>query len=1183
MPVGRLFIEIGKNVDRMNESMRQAMTTAQAAGPEFAKITAAGQSLIAKFQDALNPTKKFKEQLDLLKAAGMSQADVWKVMGDDLSKAADKTKQMGQIIDPTVKKMLEFGKATEGSKFSFESLGKTIQDFAQNPVQAAQSGITSLLSNLGPTAVGLGAVATGAIAAGVAIFEMAKSAAEGAEQIKNLSYATGMTAEEVQALQRLGQERGLGDLASGIEKLNTQLGKAEGGEFTEAILKMGIAVKENASAVYYLEQMRQKYIELKNEIGEHAAAQEMSAALGRRLIGQFGPLIMNTEESITGALEGITESGAVMSNTTIDNLARINTKIEEHGRVWVGLWNKVKEKAAESYDWLTATGMTYWAQAMVPPKVKSENIPIYGPNLPTAADPSELINRQKAIAAADAIASGAKRELIGLTTQLNELEKQYAEIKKGEKGLNFDADALRDLAQHIASKKEQIAQEQHYLDLLKNYKPIWSDFKEFTLLTEKETTSLKELAAQLEKIRKDDELQPISGIFGKKEDFWLSSEGATFEGELPITKALNESIKKTAEEHKRQYQKMIESVRDGAGQVFDAMVSRGKGAFSSLGDWIEGFFLTRLRKMFENLVLYIMQGFKGGLAQVLAGVIPGMGMGGGGGFGGFGFSGLGGMGTLGAMAGGLGLTAGMMMPGPLGLKIGTGVGAGLLGGAGMITAGLIPGMGAASFGSALSFLGSGAGLFGSGGLLGLGALTVPIVGAVVAGLPFLIKSIMGKSTEQAGAMEVTRDLGGISFGKDQFKTFFGGLGLSESDTWGIRKDLIVSPKFLAEIAGPIAEAQGKMNSFLAALEKVQTSWGNFDFRKAYEVGKATGDWTALNKAFEDAFEHSEKLREEMPNWKELLAAPAAVAKTEVDLLVEALTAFRDAVQGSLTPVESMYDTFLKTGEVTDELAKKITELGGDLSAFQGLKPLLDQSAGLQAQIGFIQSLTSSIAALAPELDPINQLLSGKMGPEAIAALTGANLDPAKFTNLMDVISAKNSFNFQPFQTLTPELQSILSKYGGTAGQLAIEKYGQGFNTITQALLASTKATMDEAYQNAVKDALQYLGEQQKKATDKLQELIDKIDQVKKEIINQSNIMLGNAKTPSVTEPNLPPAEENPNPGGSGGGSGPGKEILPTSIRDRPVNINFYGPVYGAADFDARVQQAKLSLSRQGAW
>ena len=54
--------------------------------------------------------------------------------------------------------------------------------------------------------------------------------------------------------------------------------------------------------------------------------------------------------------------------------------------------------------------------------------------------------------------------------------------------------------------------------------------------------------------------------------------------------------------NKREYESMIDSVRRGAGEVFDAMVARGKGAFQNLKDWIETFFLSRLKMLFQNLM-----------------------------------------------------------------------------------------------------------------------------------------------------------------------------------------------------------------------------------------------------------------------------------------------------------------------------------------------------------------------------------------------------------------------------------------------------------------------------------------------------------------------------------------------------------------------------------------------------
>lgn len=43
------------------------------------------------------------------------------------------------------------------------------------------------------------------------------------------------------------------------------------------------------------------------------------------------------------------------------------------------------------------------------------------------------------------------------------------------------------------------------------------------------------------------------------------------------------------------------------------------------------------------------------------------------------------------------------------------------------------------------------------------------------------------------------------------------------------------------------------------------------------------------------------------------------------------------------------------------------------------------------------------------------------------------------------------------------LEQALLQYGGSAGQTAVSRYGQGFNTVTDQLLAATKATMDAAF------------------------------------------------------------------------------------------------------------------------
>jgi hypothetical protein len=65
-PIGRLFFEIGGDTSRLNASIKEAIKTAEEAG---VKITRAGQSFISKFDEALNPTKKLAEQINVPSAA----------------------------------------------------------------------------------------------------------------------------------------------------------------------------------------------------------------------------------------------------------------------------------------------------------------------------------------------------------------------------------------------------------------------------------------------------------------------------------------------------------------------------------------------------------------------------------------------------------------------------------------------------------------------------------------------------------------------------------------------------------------------------------------------------------------------------------------------------------------------------------------------------------------------------------------------------------------------------------------------------------------------------------------------------------------------------------------------------------------------------------------------------------
>jgi phage-related minor tail protein len=101
MPIGRLFFEISGDSSKLNASLREAIATAKDAGVQ---ITRAGQSFISKFDEALNPTKKLTEQIQLLEATGKKQSDIMKVMGGQIESATKAAKEMGAPIDDLVRK-----------------------------------------------------------------------------------------------------------------------------------------------------------------------------------------------------------------------------------------------------------------------------------------------------------------------------------------------------------------------------------------------------------------------------------------------------------------------------------------------------------------------------------------------------------------------------------------------------------------------------------------------------------------------------------------------------------------------------------------------------------------------------------------------------------------------------------------------------------------------------------------------------------------------------------------------------------------------------------------------------------------------------------------------------------------------------------------------------------------------
>lgn len=1320
MPVSRLFLEIGQQVDRLDQSLRDMVNTAQDAG---VKVTGAGQSILAKFNDALNPTVQLGQQLELLQKAGASQADVWKVYGDRLTEASEKATRFGQVLDPTVQNMLDFGKATETSGFSIEGLGRTLTDFAQNPLQAVKSGIGGFLESLGPTAVAIGGIGVAAALAGKEFFDLAQRGADEAQQLVNLSAKTGLTTQQLQALQQIGKEAGLENLDLGrtIGMLNQQLatGEESSGAFAKALRSFGISIEDGnghtKDAITLLDQLK-TYLQGITDPTERA--QKAQEALGGRLRDLI-PLILDSTKSLSEQIATMEATGPVWDNITTVRLVALHKGFAQVTTVWDTLVANIEAGAGAIIDGFTgiadAAERELVAKTVKAIKDAEAELAKYGITVDKsgkswneytdslALAQNEFKNMQGAMQAMGesfrvyntftvasiesmdafkariaAILAGHK-DLADLYAKEADLQKQ---LKEAEDSNDRDralviANQVAGIKETIKAKEEQeaawkkinnelIESENGLLDLWsKELKRSIADYNtSMTLLKppqiqgvdEELLNSLFPSPDQI-KLYTDNEMQAwIDG---------MSEKG--LKGEK-VWAEIQADISKESQKTQNSIQQSIAHTFDQTERALADDLVHWKG----FGDSIKSIF----QDLAAGLIRVLEQVLFNPLEKLLGNAITSLL-----GFSSAGAGGAGGLFGVGGLFGALGL-GGALLPGTL-----TGLGAAT--GYGAISAGTLSAAGAdlaASLGIAGGTGGAGAGLAGllglggGAGLLGLGSLTIPVIGAAIAGLsvalPKLISAIQGPNSWQAGSPEAMRDFG-INLSASQFQQFAGGLGLSEAQTWNIRKDLESSPLFLTQIAAPLAQAQGTMSQFLKDLETVKTSWGTFNFRTAFETGQATGDWSQLNQEFAEAFSRSGALVSIMPDFATKLAAVgsgATAAGSAVDAatqtIIDGFTAIESGANSLIVPVKTMYDQFLQTGTITDEFAAKITELGGDLSKFQDLSDLeatnkqfsdlvdhfnktgeilpalrdifqkfggdlsvLDQAAalpGLHSSLDFITSLMGQLQGLATQFDPIQKMLSGTFDQSVIDALTGAGIDPSRLQALTGLIGEEKNWanavqEFQKTGKLNSTIEVALQQFGGAAGQQALAQYAQGFNTITSALLASTKTAMDVAYQRQITDALSYLGTLQQSTNQEITNLTQAVDDqltlvgdnlktaisdAAQAVVDQIKLMMqaltgmtstGQPSTPGTPTGVSPGPSPEPPPGtGPGEGEGPGGppgatfvpgRTQPMSIPNLPavpqagatvINLVFNNPIIlGARGVAELTHQGLIELKRRG--
>jgi ABC-type transporter Mla subunit MlaD len=1105
MPViGRLFYEIGGDTDRLQADLRKAVDMAKTAGLD---VKRAGQSFLASFNEALNPTGLLTEKLRLLEAAGKSSGEIMAVMGSQIKAAAETAKANSQAIDPLVQKYADLANAAKSGGFSIESFGKTLTDFARNPMSSAKEGIAGFAEKLGPAAAGLAGIASAAIAAGAAIFKLAESTADEAEQITNLSLRTGIGVERVQSLQKAAELMGVSGetVVSAVSKINLELGKfGTGGEFTKGITSLGISLEDASGkakpAVELLSELRTKLLDIEDP---SERAQVATAVLGRRN-QELVPLLVSAKENLFDLAKQLEDTGAVMDKVAIDQAMKLDEKLDLLSARFAKVKTVAKEAAVGTAlavsDLFTGD---FW-------KLLTENL-AKGAGMQSV----QLASLQMRIKeAADAAVEAAKkteeagqkaadaaglakmkeedlynerlkllsqgRENVDLLLKLQEAqEKLNTAIEKGLSHKEKEAalNAVLSIRDQIKAREDEARAYEKALDAVQRMQR--ERYEEAEKLKQKEAeeekkrledqqafsaklqAEINKAAAGLEKIKPESPLKDL--IPTEKDIHEMESRSAEFsriaagwgKEAISIGKEMREQIstvvndfgKKVAESivHwkglgnavkefftslaestlrvvvERLFQPLQSSVEKVVDSIFEKLFNPGSDKASTsnltpesgswgnllgtaengLSDWLKsattpaeaGPSISGILAA-GNPLLQIYRPIQYSPAQSPGFVGPTLDMLKGGTTGGI--FGVGG--TAGA------LIQGGLMAGGTTAFLDSFRQNGVRGWVEAIGGGAAIG---AAIGSVVPVIGT-----------GIGAAFGAVGGAISKGFQSLVGLFTGKNAYQAGAKELSRDFGGITMSADDLEKYLNSIGISESQAYPIRKDIESSSRFLVEVSGPLAAAQGKTQEFLKSLEAVKTAWGTFDFRKQYELGELTGDWTELDEAFKAAFKDSQALNKNVPDWQskllmlgdqtkqtasefqnlykqfeetktvsdefaeflkknadaldeatksssafadELAAARKAL---EIKPLLDGLKNLRDGISGMVPAVDTIYDRFLKTGDITDAFAAKITELGGDISKFTEVSGLVKLNSYFgEIEILFAQGLDDRVDGL----------------------------------------------------------------------------------------------------------------------------------------------------------------------------------------------------------------------------
>lgn len=305
--VNRLLKMDPTNTELLSQKQRLLSQQSEDAAKKLDILKSAQTQLQQKLSTGADATEEERRQMERLQREIIATSGKMDNLSDETAKTNEALKDGGE--------------KTSALSGAMESLSSRLSDRLPTGLQ----GFVEKLNGANKSAVALAGTVTLVIGA---LGKMTLSTAETAKEIDIMSQRMGMNTEEYQqwdyVLKRFGTsaEEAQGDLSALAEKAKDA---AEGsGEAAELFKELGIRVKNNRGELKGQSELFEQTVSalqrMTNETKRNAIASALLSTTGENLI----PVLNMTKEELAGLKQEAQETGAVMTDGTIDKFQKLN-------------------------------------------------------------------------------------------------------------------------------------------------------------------------------------------------------------------------------------------------------------------------------------------------------------------------------------------------------------------------------------------------------------------------------------------------------------------------------------------------------------------------------------------------------------------------------------------------------------------------------------------------------------------------------------------------------------------------------------------------------------------------------------------------------------------------------------------------------------------------------------------